>query len=516
MKKAGKIKGYRLEKGKEWIEVLAVFALGIVLMFGILIKSGTLKSGYHFLDDHELIRIEYTLEHSDQSVWNLMRAMINNDFRSRFRPFYWMERVGCTAIFGSDLYSWNIYTGIKGVLAFALLVLTAGKLKFGRIISLLFASIIMFGPQFTPWYRSANQENTGLLLCALVLWLISVQYHKGKYNGKIWNAAIVLSIIVCGLVKESFTLCMPAFIAFKFWLEYTGTPGEKFFKCLCRNWAVYVSVAVAFLCNVAWIMFRVGVDNVSYAGFQEGIQLSEYLNGIWYSLTVFLKQYCIAAIVLFVLMLIGCFFIEKNVRKKYAGFALIGFYVMGIQLVAHAKSLMWERYLIPFIIGYAMVFILLGYKIMQRNLRIVYAGVLAALLAVQASAVYEQAQGYAYTGQMVNSFLKFVQVYTEENDVIIGAFADAELNLATACWLEVNGRTGEYEYSWTDGSLKDTVQMVAGGGETTWEQADVALCYGYQEEQVKEMMGEISGTTFESHLYGNYCVIFRKQNEVEN
>lgn len=190
--------GYRLEKGKEWIEVLAVFGLGFVLMFGILIKSGTLKSGYHFTDDHELIRIEYTLENSEQSVPSLMNAMIKNDFHSRFRPFYWVERVACTAIFGSDLYPWNIYTGIKGILAFALLVLTARKLKFGRIISLLFAAIIMFGPQFTPWFRSANQENTGLLLCALVLWLISVQYHKGKYNGRIWNSAIVLAIILCG------------------------------------------------------------------------------------------------------------------------------------------------------------------------------------------------------------------------------------------------------------------------------------------------------------------------------
>ena len=508
--------GCRLEKGKEWIEVLAVFALGFVLMFGILIKSGTLKSGYHFTDDHELIRIEYTLEHSDQSVPSLMNAMINNDFHSRFRPFYWVERVGCIAIFGSDLYPWNIYTGIKGILAFALLVLTARKLKFGRIISLLFASIIMFGPQFTPWYRSANQENTGLLLCALVLWLISMQYHKGKYDGKIWNAAIVLSIILCGLVKESFTLCMPAFIAFKFWLEYTETPGDKFLRCLRKNWAVYASVGAAFLLDVAWIMFRVGVDNVSYAGFQEGTKLSEYFDGIWYSLTVFLKQYSQAGIVLLVLLMIGCFSIEKSMRKKYAGYALIGCYVMGIQLVAHAKSLMWERYLIPFIVGYAMVFILLGYKIVEKNLGIIYVGILVVLLATEVPVAFEKAQGYAYTGQMVSSFLKFVQVYTEEDDVIIGAFADGELNLATACWLEVNGRTGEYEYSWTDGSLRDTVQIVSGGGETTWDQADAALCYSYQEEQIKGLMGEISGTTLKAHVYGNYCVIFRIENEGTN
>ena len=508
MKKVGKTSVYKSLKENEIIEVLAVLCIGFVLIFGILIKSGTLKSGYHFMDDHELIRMEYILENTEQSVGSLMYGMINNDFHWRFRPFYWIERVGCAAIFGSDLY--------PGMLAFALLVLAARKLKFGRIISLLFASIIMFGPQFTPWYRSANQENTGLLLCALVLFLISMQYYTGKYNGKLMNAAIMIATILCGLVKESFTLCMPAFAAFKFWMEYSETPGDKLTKCLRRNWVVYTGIGVAFLCNVAWILFRVGVDNVSYAGFQEGTKLTEYLDGIWYSLTVFLKQYSLVGIVLLMLMIFVCLFIEKSVRKKYAGFALIGCYVMGIQLVAHAKSLMWDRYLIPFIIGYAMVFILLGYKIVEKKLGVIYVGILVVLLAAEAPTAYEEAKGYAYTGQMVNSYLQFVRAYTEEDDVIIGAFSDAELNLATACWLEVNGRTGEYEYSWTDGSLKDTIQMLAAGGETEWQLADAALCYAYQEDQIKGMMGEISGTTLDSHVYGNYCVIFRIQNEGGN
>ena len=58
--------------------------------------------------------------------------------------------------------------------------------------------------------------------------------------------------------------------------------------------------------------------------------------------------------------------------------------------------------------------------------------------------------------------------------------------------------------------------MMAAGGETEWQLADAALCYAYQEDQIKGMMGEISGTTLDSHVYGNYCVIFRIQNEGGN
>ena len=122
------------------------------------------------MDDHELIRIEYWLEHGSD-LWELVWNFAGN-LSSRYRPLYWVERVIGTAILGSDLYIWNVYKAVMGVLTFYMLYMTGYYLRQKWYINTLFAAVIMIGPQITPWYRSANQENTGLFLCAIVLYLI--------------------------------------------------------------------------------------------------------------------------------------------------------------------------------------------------------------------------------------------------------------------------------------------------------------------------------------------------------
>lgn len=163
-------------------------------------------------------------------------------------------------LFGSNMLYWNCYTAIKGVITFCLLYFTARYLKCNPVISGLFTGLILYGAQFTPWYRSANQESIGLLLCALTMCLIAAQSYYKKYRSVLFNILIVISAILCGLMKESFTLLMPAFIALKFWLEYHGEPDKKFWDCIKSNWVTYGIIGMALLANIWVLLFRVGVD----------------------------------------------------------------------------------------------------------------------------------------------------------------------------------------------------------------------------------------------------------------
>lgn len=124
-----------------------------------------------------------------------VKAWILNDLRVRYRPLYWTERVTVGYLFGSNLTAWNIWTAVKGVFAFALLYLTARFLKNTRLISFVFPMIIMLGAQFTPWYRSANQESTGLLLCSAILCLITAQYNHRKFTSVAYNVPIVMLVV---------------------------------------------------------------------------------------------------------------------------------------------------------------------------------------------------------------------------------------------------------------------------------------------------------------------------------
>lgn len=504
---------------KQLLEWAIIILAGSILIFGMLYKTGTLKSGYHLMDDHELIRMEYSIKVNGESVWKVMTGTIKNDFWWRFRPFYWVERVGLTALWGSNLYYWNIYKGIQGIFTFVFLYFAARKMNHKWHLSFLFASIIMLGAQFTPWFRSANQENTGLFLCSVILFLIALGHNTQKYRSRWIYILLVFFIILCGLEKESFTLMIPAFAALKFWLEYCHlketSPKEKPFKKAIKNNLLFlITTGIAFLINVFFIAFKVGVDHVSYAGFHKETNLSEYFYGIRDSLFFYLKWYYIIGIILILLVVVCYQLINIKHIRYYMGFLLIGCYICGVQLLAHAKSLMWQRYIIPFIIGYAFIFILLGYQIFSKDKfrRRVYEGILIVLLLLEAPEAYKLSRNYAYDGQMIQNQFQTILENTDEDSLIIGAYKDGELNLATSCWLEVNGRVHVYSYDWTELTLTDSVQMVqstVGDENVSWESCAAAMCYYADTASTMELMGLSGNPDTKIYQYGNYTIIVR-------
>lgn len=60
---------------------------------------------------------------------------------------------------------------------------------------------------------------------------------------------------------------------------------------------------------------------------------------------------------------------------------------------------------------------------------------------------------------MISVYLQGVLDSTEDEEIIIGAFKDEELNVATASWLDANGRSGEYSYIWQTENFEDKVYL---------------------------------------------------------
>lgn len=247
-------------------------------------------------------------------------------------------------------------------------------------------------------------------------------------------------------------MCIPAFIALKYWLEYCEEckAGEKvsFVSVLKKNVWTYVAMLIVGIADLCCILFLVGVDNVSYAGFQEETPLIDYINGISNSLTVYLKWYTLfGAMIIFIVIM--CYqMLEKKYLKQYLGFGLIGFYIIGIQLVSHAKSLMWERYIIPCIVGYGFVFILLGYDLFRKHVfqRRVYTVILVILLMLEVPTAYDKAVSWGYDGQMIAQYFQCILDNSAAEDRILCGFSDEELNLSTDCWLEAHGRSNVEYY----------------------------------------------------------------------
>lgn len=506
---------------KPCYERVIALAMGVLFVYIMLIRTGTIWSGYHFLDDHELVRIKYSLEHGT-SLWDQMRQLILNDLNTRYRPLYWVERTIGTALFGSNLYAWNLYKAAMAIVTLYLLYMTSYYLNQKWYINALFAAVIMVGTQITPWYRSANQENTGLFLCAVVLYLIARQHKGQKYQHVGYNVSIVTAAVLCSLEKESFVLMLPAFGALKYVLEYMarevqdGEGGNRKTirqACIKSNIVTYILMACAFLVQLYMLLFRVGLDKVSYAGFRKEISLREYLDGIWYSLTRNMLNYVWFGFILILLIVVCCQVIEKRYLGSNIALALIGCFIMVTQLVAHARSRMWERYIIPFIIGYAIVFVLVGHHMLEKDkLRgRVYAGVLAILVLTSMGKAKDMAYLYAQDGELINGYLNYILENTSEDSHIIGAYRDGEINGATSSWLEVHGRKKEYSYDWNTGGLQDIIHLGEINEETTdWENAEAVVCYSMDADLIEEMMGLTAGDSYLRQQYGQYAVIIRQ------
>ena len=512
----GKEKRKARENKVVWLDAVIGLVLGTIIVAGILCIARTIWSGYHFLDDHELIRIEQAVVQK-KSLLSTMKTWMINDLWWRFRPFYWVERVLLGYLFGSNLTAWNIWTAVKGIFTFALLYETSRFLKNGRIISTLFPMVIMLGVQFTPWYRSANQESTGVLLCAAALWLISAQAYYKAYKKALYNIPIVCLVILSGLVKESFTLFMPVFPLLKLWLEYwDGYDAEtqrkgRVFSLLKENAAVYILILVSMLIHMYMILFRVGVDHVSYAGFHKETGLGQYLQGIRSSLLQYMKWDTMIAGVLIFMMILCYQLIEKNNIRKYVSLCLIMFGAMAVQLVAHAKSGMWERYLFPYIIAYAIIFVLLGYEIFKKDVfrRKVYLAVLIVLLGFTVPGAARAARDYAKDGEWIAQYFECIVSHTAPEDRIVAAFVDAELDLSTECWLESHGRS--QVFSNIDGTWEDKAQMSDPLTDPcSWENVKAVTCYSYAQTYTLSLMDEEDMGDFDTYTFGNYMVMIRK------
>lgn len=496
-----------------WIDYIIALTLAILFIYGILQKSGTITSGYHLADDHELIRMEFGFKNGSALGQSIIGWVVG-DFHWRYRPLYWVERVLGSFFLGSELLYWNYYTAIKGILSFVLLYFTARYFRYGRMVSALLPCVVMLGAQFTPWYRSANQENTGLLLVAFVLCMISVQAFHQKYTAGYYNALIIIGAVLCGLVKESFTLFMPVFIAVKFWLEYWEDGKEirkgDFLRCLKNNAVTYGIIILAMLVNIGMILFRVGVDKVSYAGFSKDTPLWVYKQGVKASLFVYMKQYTYAGILIFFLAVVCYRAIEKKDIKKYICLGMISVCAMGIQLIAHAKSGMWERYMIPYMVAYAVAFVLLAYRFFEKDRiqKLVFYAILFWLVGGGIKTAYENSVSYAEDGRNTNQFLNELYARTAEDDDILCAFEAEEFNWAIECWLEVHDRIKAY--SWINGDFRDIIQLTGSAPEQyLLENVDALVCCEWQAETLFPLIGIESEEDCSMYQFGDYLIVLK-------
>lgn len=327
----------------------------LLLVFLFISLSGTMTSGFHFVDDHEVLTIDRELQ--SNSLLSVAEAWIRTDIRgnARFRPVYIVHRIAETKVFGTNFKLWSLYNGLLFGLAILSFYLAVRNLKFSIWHSLVFIIAVFIGPQAAVLWRLGPGE--GLAMTFLGLSFLFMSFSVGRPPGGMYNLLFIFFIVLASFTKESFLLAVPAVLFLKVSIEArNGQIG--FFRAAMRNVSLVIPLIVMGA-GLAYIFLFVGTGYAS-----EGQGLGGMTRNVIHSILVLGKVF------LYPLILTLALFIYKIIDKKGRNLkpAIEAFVFMILivfpSILLYSSTGLEERYLLPSTIGlaYLLIIVLDGFK----------------------------------------------------------------------------------------------------------------------------------------------------------
>jgi len=419
-----------IAKHKNYYAAFLFFALFWLALLGF---SGTLTSGYHLTDDHEIVGTNSDLKF--ESTLTVMEKWMKNDQfgTHRFRPLYILHRTLETKVFGTNFTAWSVYTAILAIATSFFLFCFLYLLKFSFWESLLFSLASLIGVQATIWWRLGPNETIGMAMLSFALFFLG-KYFVSQKNQKIFKILFVIFAILSALSKESFLLLLPALILL---LIYLSMQKNKLsWKEAIKKELVSASVlTVVFVGCVAYIKIFIGTEGTGYAGVA-GPNLRAYYETFW---DLSKKTWLSYLILVQALLLLFFSWKEKSQEKmgervKKIAFPVIIFLVVVLpQVVLHAQSGFMKRYLVPVMLAYALMFVFFLRKIRKINKFLWVAIILLALIFIarDTRTSFSDAQDFTQEGKNLESILATIKskTSTDAQILIVGdSIANAEWN----------------------------------------------------------------------------------------
>lgn len=325
-----------------WKTALLLF----LLWFGILTVTGSLFSGYHLVDDHEVVNKALADPNDTRGIKLSPGAIIEGN---RFRPVYYLHRIAQAELFGADFLLWSIYTGLLAVLTSFFLFVFMRKTGFSSMESLLFALLTLLGEQAATWWKLGANETFGMLVLSITL-VFMAQSVYSQNKRILYEILFIIFTIITSLAKESFILLIPALVCWKIWLTYEKNKSTRI--AAGKNWFTASILAAVFGVELLYIVKVVGTTGISYAGY-EGFNMAGF-----FETGLRLSIYAHAWILLIQLLSLVLYYKytnssgkNKEIKELLPPVVLFGLVVLP-QVILYMKSGIGERYLLPGVMGY--------------------------------------------------------------------------------------------------------------------------------------------------------------------
>jgi hypothetical protein len=357
MKKFNTAISLDFEKKSPLKEALTILLFWTLVWGSILLSSGAVTSGYHLVDDHQIIFFAHKLSDVEFNVFDAIKECVSTDLKVRFRPFYYIHKMFIVSILHANFTAWQVYVCVLAVLSSFFFTLFARKNGFTLPESLLFPFLIFCGGQSEIWWRLGPAETIGIFLLSLALFFMCQSvYANTKKN--IYNSSFILLSIIASLSKESFILSLPALAFWKVWI-WKNHNEEKWTEAVRNNlYSILILLFVAVV-EILIILLVLRKTDFGYAGV-DGVNVTLLLNT--FKSLMFRNGLGILVLIAVLIILLSRNVSKKNLFSSAISPIILLMMFCGPQIILYAKSGIFSRYMLPATIGLsAFILFLLQY-----------------------------------------------------------------------------------------------------------------------------------------------------------
>jgi hypothetical protein len=436
--------------------------LSITLFIGsILSITGTLQSGFHFVDNHEVVQTMKDMSDHNGSIIQVIQKWVSSDLLVRFRPMYMIDNVIVDNICHFNFTTLSIYHCVLIIIIAFLLFVFMRKLNFGKIESISFPIIALVGPQAAIWYRLGPNESIGMwyLAWSLIFMVYSIKSNKFRLFFRGLFCVFSISMMLC---KESFLLLTPALILSYITLVWLEDTSRSYIVLIKKIIPEIFILAVSFLFCIGYVLLKINTESMGYAGIK-GVNYLSYLRCLY--TIVFQGMIGVVSILLFVTSSILTYRYSKSNKNQLILHLLVLFissFIILPQVFLYAKSGVFERYFLPSTLAWSlmMVFSFSNFKSLlslhfedkyHSKLFLFEILLICSLFFPSLVRLFGEASEFTREGKEVNAVLSFINYNScPESTVLMIAepISDAERTLSFRRYLgAVSGISKTYSHA---------------------------------------------------------------------
>jgi hypothetical protein len=406
------------------------------LVFLFLFATETFFSGFHLIDDQTYI----ILNANYQSVSFLPAGYqaIRDDLFLRFRPLAILYYVAIAKWVYPSFTGIAFVLALQGIFSCYFFFRFARILKCGLLLSFLFPLFILAGNQGVIFWRNCMSETLCMLLISLAFYYLArslgpgVRYQVSgiryqKTNRNLDTTLFSTFLFLSTFVKESFIILVPAILFFKIWLEAIASD-IKMLNSLKRNLRLIIFFSVLIVTEISIIYYYKAVSNnfIDYVSIDRDTFKPYNLTVSLFRLLIS-KGYFVAIVpTIFIIILWRKRNIlwAEEVKIFFLPLTILFLLIILPQIILYAKSLIFERYLLPGTLGGGLLIIYLQQYISRNGKQLkwlpaYFLPFCILILLLQITLMTRGARIYAKDGYAVKTALKTIIQNTKPTDTIL-------------------------------------------------------------------------------------------------